>query len=428
MAKEDGAFEPRGHDHPLKNDFMSSDDARVSPGGPSVLRVAFYSLIFNLALVAAKLFLSAVSGSLALRADAIHSLVDVFASVALILGLKISERKSQSFPLGLYKVENLASIAISFLLFATAYEIIMEAVQGGVEPSYYQGYVLYAVAAIVPLPYLFGSFQIRVGKLTGSPSLIADGVQHKADVLTSALVFLALIAQSIDFPLDRAAAAIIALVILKEGWEILVSGMRVLLDASVDPKTLKRIRQLIIEAPEVESINEVVARNSGRYLFVQADLVLRVTDLKRAHMASERIEARIREELPNVDRVLIHYEPKVKSRLRYAFPLADGRGSVGEHFGESPYFALVEMDLQEMRLSKQEIIANPYRDLAKGKGIKVAQFLLSYKPDVVITRESLAGKGPGYAFTEAGVEIGQTEARTLDELIEGLEKKGAVGL
>jgi len=92
-----------------------------SAPSPSVLRVALYSLLFNLVLVAAKLFLSAVSGSLALRADAVHSLVDVLASAALILGLKISERKSESFPLGLYKVENLASIAISFLLFATAY-------------------------------------------------------------------------------------------------------------------------------------------------------------------------------------------------------------------------------------------------------------------------------------------------------------------
>lgn len=407
----------------IQEDMTAPDSAEShSTSAPSVLRVALYSLLFNLALVAAKLALSDVSGSLALRADAVHSMVDVLASVALILGLKISERKSEGFPLGLYKVENLASIAISFLLFATAYEIILEAAEGGVQPALYQGYVLYAVAAIVPLPYLFGSFQIRVGKQTGSPSLIADGVQHKADVLTSALVFLALIAQSIDFPLDRVAAAIIALVIFKEGWEILLSGMRVLLDASVDRKTLEEIRLLIMQAPEVESINEVVARNSGRYLFVQASLVLRVTDLKRAHLASERIEARIREELPHVDRVLIHYEPKVKSTLRYAVPLANARGSLGEHFGESPYFALVEMDLQEMRLSKQEIIANPYQDLAKGKGIKVAQFLLAYKPDVVITRESLTGKGPGYAFAEAGVEIGQTEARTLDDIIQGLEK------
>ncbi len=385
-----------------------------------MLRVALYSLLFNLALVVAKLILSALSGSLALRADAIHSTVDVLASLALILGVKISERKSESFPLGLYKVENLASIAISFLLFLTAYEIVLEAVRGEAMPINYQGWVLYAVAAIIPLPYLFGSFQIKVGERTGSPSLIADGVQHKADVLTSSLVFLALIAQTVSFPLDRIAAVIIALAIIKEGWGILVAGMRVLLDASVDVPTLERIRALILEAPEVVSIRELVARNSGRYLFVQADLTLRVADLKRAHLASERIESRIRKEIPQVDRVQIHYEPIVESRRRYAAPLADMRGTLSRHFGESPYFALVEMDFKEMKLLRQEIVANPHKDLSKGKGLKVAQFLLGFKPDVVFSRESLEGKGPGYAFAEAGVETVQTDAETLEELVAGL--------
>jgi cation diffusion facilitator family transporter len=391
---------------------------------PSVLRVALYSLLFNLALVAAKLILSALSGSLALRADAIHSTVDVMASLALILGVKISERKSESFPLGLYKVENLASIAISFLLFLTAYEIVLEAVRGDAVPINYQGWVLYAVAAIIPLPYLFGSFQIKVGERTGSPSLIADGVQHKADVLTSSLVFLALIAQTVSFRLDRIAAVIIALAIIKEGWGILVAGMRVLLDASVDVPTLERIRALILEAPEVVSIRELVARNSGRYLFVQANLTLRVAYLKRAHLASERIESRIRKEIPQVDRVQIHYEPIVESRRRYAAPLADMRGTLSKHFGESPYFALVEMDFEEMKLLRQEIVANPHKDLSKGKGLKVAQFLLGFKPDVVFSRESLEGKGPGYAFAEAGVETAQTDVETLEELVVGLLEAG----
>ncbi|HUS74505.1 MAG TPA: cation diffusion facilitator family transporter [Methanothrix sp.] len=396
----------------------SSEDTPVQT--PSVMRVALYSLLFNLALVGGKLFLSALTGSLALRADAVHSLVDVLASIALIIGLKISERKSQSFPLGLYKVENLASIAISFLLFVTAYEIFMEAVLGEAEPIHYPGFVLYVVAVIIPLPYLFGSFEIRVGKQTGSPSLIADGVQHKADVLTSSLVFLALIAQSVALPLDRIAAAIIALIIVREGWEILVAGMRVLLDASVDAKTLEKIRALIMEAPEVASLKELMARNSGRYLFVEASLIFRVTDLKRAHLASQRIEAKIRRELPNVDRVLIRYEPQVQTSLRYAVALQDARGTLGEHFGESLYFAMVEIDLQEMKLNKQEIVANPYKDMAKGKGLKVAKFLLTYKPDVIFVKESLIGKGPGYAFAEAGVETSETGAKTLEELINSL--------
>jgi len=276
------------------------------------------------------------------------------------------------------------------------------------------------VAAIIPLPYLFGSFQIRVGRQTGSPSLIADGVQHRADVLTSSLVFLALAARNTGLPLDRIAAAIIALVIVKEGWSILVDGMRVLLDASVDLKTLEKIRSLIMLAPEVAGIGELVARNSGRYLFVQASLQFRVLDLRRAHMAGRRIEAEIKKELPQVDRVTIHYQPIQRSSLRYAIALQDARGTLSGHFGESPYFALVDIDLQRKDISRQEIVANPYSNLAKGKGLKVSRFLLAFKPDVVICKESLAGKGPGYAFAEAGVETAETEAESLEGLVKSL--------
>jgi cation diffusion facilitator family transporter len=400
-----------------------------SASSPSVLRVALYSLLFNLVLMAAKLFPSAVSGSLALRADAVHSLVDVLASAALILGLKISERRSESFPLGLYEVENLASIAISFLLFFTAYEIIREAALAAPQAPSYQGYALLAVAAIIPLPYLFGSFQIRVGRQTRSPSLMADGVQHRADVLTSSLVFLALAAQDTGLPLDRIAAAIIALVITKEGWSILVDGMRVLLDASVDLKTLDKIRSLIMLAPEVAGIEELVARNSGRYLFVQASLQFRVSDLRRAHMAGRRIESEIKKEISQVDRVTINYQPIQRSILRYAIALQDARGALSGHFGESPYFALVDIDLQRKDIRRQEIVANPYSNLAKGKGLKVSRFLLAFKPDVVICNESLAGKGPGYAFAEAGVETAQTEEDSLEGLVKSfagtaMEMKG----
>ncbi|MFZ1316655.1 MAG: cation transporter, partial [Methanothrix sp.] len=84
---------------------------------------------------------------------------------------------------------------------------------------------------------------------------------------------------------------------------------------------------------------------------------------------------------------------------------------------------------EEMRLLRQEIVANPHKDLIKGKGLKVAQFLLGFKPDVVFSSESLEGKGPGYVFAEAGVETLQTDARTLEELVDSLlQAEGSTNL
>lgn len=382
-----------------------------------IFRIAIYSLLVNLSLVAIKLTLSFMAGSLALRADAVHSVVDVSGSTALILGLFISGRKTKSFPYGLYKVENVVSVMISILLFVTAYEIVREALTESSVAIPYSSWVLVAVAALIPVPFLFGTYELKVGRRFNSPSLIADGSQFRADVLTSSMVFFALLGQRFDFPLDRLAAGIIALFIVRSGWDILVSGMKVLLDASIDQSTLDRIRSVIEAEPAVSTLETVTGRNSGRYLFVEATVTFRITDLEKAHLTSEHIEAEIRRAVPNVDRVLIHYEPRQKTHLRYAVALASFDGRISRHFGESPYFALVDLDLVKGEL-RQEVVANPYHDLEKGRGLKVSRFLLGHKPDVVITKEDLHRKGPGYALADAGVETKQTEAEHLSELTE----------
>jgi len=387
---------------------------------PTIRKVALYSLLLNLSLVFTKLVLSIITGSLALRADAIHSLVDVFGSMALIMGLVISSRKSSNFPYGLYKVENMVSIIISLLLFLTAYEIVLEALTAGPSIVPYGGWVLLVVALMIPIPLLFGRFEVRAGQKANSPSLIADGSQFKVDTFTASIVLFALIAQRYGIPLDRIAAIIIAIFIVRAGWHILVSGMRVLLDASVDVQTLEKIRTAIEAQPEVSAVKSVTARNSGRYLFVEATVALRIASLKRAHQVSERMEKKIREAVPHIDRVLIHYEPQSKTRIRYVLPLSDTNGEISLHFGEAPYFALMEIDMQQKAVSQQEVLDNPYKDMTTGRGLKVAEFLLGYKPDVVMTRENLSGKGPGYAFAEAGVETVQTKIESLEQLIDDL--------
>ncbi len=380
----------------------------------SYLRVGVYSLLVNLLLVAAKLTLAGLTGSLALRADGFHSLVDVFVSLALIIGLLLSCRKSPRFPYGLYKVENLVAAAIALLLFFTAYEVVAEAVRAPGTAAPYSGWALVAVAFLILIPFLFGRYELSVGRRLGSPSLMADGSQFTADVLGSAIVFLSLLGQRFGLPLDRVGAGLIALFIAYAAWGLLTGSMRVLLDASVSAETLNKIRAIIQAEPEVGNVESLAGRNSGRYIFVEASITVRGADLKKAHLATERIEQKIRDAFPSVERVSIHYEPEAKAWLRYAVPLAAPEGTLAEDFGQAPYFALVDLDSRTGALLLQEVVPNPHRGLGKGRGLMVVEFLLTYKPDVVISRESLAGKGPGYALAEAGAQVRQTEARTLE--------------
>ncbi|WP_292364613.1 cation diffusion facilitator family transporter [Methanoculleus sp. UBA208] len=385
-----------------------------------ILRVALLSLAVNAGLIVAKLGLSVYSGSLALRADGIHSFVDVVASIALIAGVLLSSRKRRDFPYGLYKVENVVSVAIALLIFFTAFEIAAEAVTGDAVAMPYSGWVLLAVAAFIPVPYILGTYEVNVGQKYNSPSLIADGQQHRADVLSSSIVFFALLGQFFGIPLDRIAAVIVAVFIVRAGWGILKDSMRTLLDASVDYDTLNEIHTIILSDPMVSSIKRITGRNSGRYIFVEAMVEMAESDFEKAHRASERIEQDIRRQVPNVERVLIHYEPKKKTHLRYAVPLQDREGLISAHFGEAPYFAILDYDVEKNSIERQDIVANPFKDVEKRKGGQAAEMLLAQKIDVVLLHHSLAGRAAGYALEAAGVEMRMTPAATLAEVIDDL--------
>ncbi len=81
---------------------------------------------------------------------------------------------------------------------------------------------------MIPIPLLFGRFEVKMGQKANSPSLIADASQFKADALTAFIVLFALLGQRYGIQLDRIAAIVIAIFVVKAGWDILVSGMRVL--------------------------------------------------------------------------------------------------------------------------------------------------------------------------------------------------------
>jgi cation diffusion facilitator family transporter len=343
-------------------------------------------------------------------------------SIALIIGILLSSRKSQRYPYGLYKVENIVSVVIALLVFLTAYEIVMEALSYHGVQLPYSGWILIVVSLLIPVPYLLGTYEVKVGKKYNSPSLIADGRQHKVDVLTASIVFFALLAQYFGVPLDRVAAIIIALFVFRAGWAILKDSMRTLLDASVDYHTLDKIRSIICSDPMVKNIISVTGRNSGRYIFVEAIVTLHKSDFDKAHHVTERIEGKIRELVPNVDRVLIHYEPEEPTCLRYAVPLQDRKGTISPHFGEAPYFAILDFNVKENRLEHEEVITNTAREEEKRKGILVAKMLLARHPDIVLTKKGVSEKGPESLLQAANIEVRQTEAESLSRIIRQVEQ------
>ena len=389
----------------------------------NVERWGWYSIAINVILAIINLVIALASGSLAVEAELVHNLVDFLTAVGVLIGLKLSTRKSKDFPYGLYKLENVITVVLAVMIFVTAYEIARDALftparQATVNPWMLAGVV---VATIIPL--VFSHFELRAGRAANSPALIADAREYRTHVFTTGVVFAALLAQWFNFPLDRIAALLIVVAIGKTGWDLLSDGMRVLLDASLDPETLLQIREIIADEPTVAELKWVTGRNAGRFRFVEAEVSLRVHDLEKAEVATQRVEARILEAVSYVERVLIHAEPMERTHLRYAVPLADPGGTISQHFGEAPYFALVTVRLADGSVEAQQVIANPYREEEKAKGIRVAEWLVTQKADVVLLKEDLQGKGPVYVFGDAGVEMRGTGAVMLTEAVE-VERRG----
>lgn len=398
-----------------------STDTRESIGGPegsatSVVRWGWYSILVNVVLIALHGLIAAASGSLAVTAELIHNFVDLASAGVVVIGVKLAMRRTNVFPYGLYKVENLVAAGLAIMIFFTAYEVVSSAFLETARSPHVDAWMLASLIATMSIPLVFSHFELRVARKTNSPALMADAREYRIHAYTTGLAFAALLTAWFELPLDRIAALIIVVAVAKTGSDLLADALRVLLDASLDPKSLDEIRQAIGGDPAIAEVKWITGRNAGRFRFIEAGVTLRLADLVRAEAAVARIEASVRAAMPQIERVLLHVEARASTHDRYAIPLADLFGTISEHFGEAPYFAFVTVHRVSGTVEEQRVRANPYRTEERAKGIRVAEWLTAEKVDRVFVPKSLDGKGPAYVFREGGVEVELTDARTIAEL------------
>jgi len=377
---------------------------------------AALSLGLNALLATVKFVLYPVTGSSAILAEAVHSLTDVAGSLIVISGLYLSERRSERFPWGLYKIENFVAVISSALIFFTAYEIARMVFM---PVSELKNLDIGMVAVfLMTLPNLvFYKHESRIAKALNSPSLTADAENWKMDTLSLIVVGVGVIGARLAYPvMDRIAAVLVLLVVVRSGYGILQGSVKSLLDASVDTSTLDRMRNIIQGFDQVKEIVELTARNSGRFIFVTAVLRLAAKRLQEAHGIADAMEQKIKDHIPFVERVMIHYEPEEKIYHRYAVPLSNREGDISEHFAKAPLIALWDKRL-DGTVSTPEVLENPFLNLEKGKGIHLAELLVERGVDIIYTKDDFKGKGPELVFSGAEIEVRKTELKSLDEMV-----------
>lgn len=286
------------------------------------IRAARVSVISNAILVAGKLIVGLMIGSVSIMSEAIHSGVDLLAAVIALFSVSTSSLPpDRNHPFGHGKVENISGTVEAVLIFAAAGWIIFEAVKKISAPRPIEtigwGVLIMLVSSFVNL--LVSGMLFKVGRETDSVALQADAWHLRTDVYTSVGVMTSLLAiwaggfllPGTDLGwLDPAAAIAVALLIIKTAYKLTLDSARDLLDVQLPEEEETWIQGLIREhAPDVHGFHRLRTRKSGHYRFVEFHLkVDPLMSVKASHLITEDLSRQITEKFPETS-VTIHIEP-----------------------------------------------------------------------------------------------------------------------
>ena len=283
-------------------------------------RIATVSVAVALLVLGLKAGAWWVTGSVALYADALESVVNVAAAVAALAAIRLSALPPDAnHPYGHAKAEYFSAVLEGALIVAAAILILTEAWQAYVTPrAPEQAWTGLAVSAVATaINGAWAALLFRRGKAARSPALLADAKHLLADVVTSAGVIVGVGAVALTglLWLDPLLAALTAGNILFSGFALMRSSVGGLMDEAVPAGQLARIRALVAEhASGAIEAHDLRTRHSGRFTFVEFHLVVPAAmTVSDAHEICDRIEAALKAELGTAV-ITIHVEPEGKAK------------------------------------------------------------------------------------------------------------------
>ncbi len=386
-------------------------------------KAAVISVIGNAFVSVIKFAAGTTFGSVALVADAIHSFTDIIGSIAVFFGVRFADVKSDKFPYGLYKLENFVSLFIALIIFWSGIEIALESIAKLGSPTQITGFeaIIVAIVALV-IVYALAKYKEKIGKAEHSPSMISEAKHSMLDAYGSVGVVAALGLSFAGFPIfDPLIGVIISVLVFKAGLEIFMDSTKVLLDISLDYKTMKKIEK-IATAQKGVKVKEILARNSGRYIFVDIMLETGLKDLKKVDKLHRQCETDIRKAVPRIDKIMVDIHYKKKPVLVYAIALEkrSEKSSIAMEFGTAKFFGVFKAENRAGKggLIESKIIENPHCKNEERKGILAAELLAKNNVDVLFSREKMRKGGAFYALQESFVEMRKTEKKTFNKLLE----------
>lgn len=290
---------------------------------------AMLSVASNCALIAMKLAAGAITGSIAILTEAVHSAIDLVASIIALVSVRRADAPpDEDHPYGHEKVENLAAAIEGMLILVGAGIIVYEATRRlvtGAEVEYL-GVGIAVIAFSIVVNLVVSAFIGKRARELHSAALEGDAAHLNADAVTSlgVLTGLILVEATGIVAFDAIAALAVAVAIVVSGVRIMRRSGGVLVDEAPPPEELDAIEAAIARAavPEMAGYHKLRARRAGPRRWVDLHVQFRDgTTLERAHEAAHELRDAIRAALgPDAD-VLIHVEPEASVREMGDSPL-----------------------------------------------------------------------------------------------------------
>jgi len=279
-----------------------------------LLKRATYASVFTAAvLIVVKAFAWVFTGSVAVLASLLDSLMDAGASLINLMAVRYSlQPADQEHRFGHGKAESVAGLAQSMFIAGSGVFLLLEAIDRIIKPQPIEdiaiGIGIMAFSIVATL--LLISYQLYVVKKTGSMAIKADALHYKTDLFTNAAIIVALFLTQYGWGhIDPIFAIAIGGYILYSAWEIGSESFHQLLDRELPDEQRQQIKDIIGQHPKILGFHDLRTRQSGRMQIIQMHLEMEdKLILVDAHTISDEVEASLIKAFPNAE-IVIHQDP-----------------------------------------------------------------------------------------------------------------------
>lgn len=283
----------------------------------TAMRVSFVSIVVNVVLSLFKLIAGILANSAAMVSDAVHSASDVFSTVVVIIGIKISSKASdKNHPYGHERLECVAAIVLSTILAVTGlgigYTALRKMISGDAGDLVVPG-MLALVAAIVSIATKEAMYwYTRMNaKRIDSSALMADAWHHRSDALSSVGALVGIGGAMLGFPiLDTVASFVICFFIEKAAYDIFRDAVDKMVDKACDEEMENALKKCALSQEGVLGVDLLRTRVFGNKIYVDIEISADANDsFKEAHRIAENVHESIEKNFTKVKHIMVHVNP-----------------------------------------------------------------------------------------------------------------------